>query len=1293
MKKMYLFTIMQVLCLLMIAQPFQQSYKIVQGGIPKKTGAIAKPNIQHNNAGRAATNAYISYLDDNANNASVTGDSFDLFYGRLNLRYGNRINLSYKYGGVFFDSLIDVQSSYPSLSLGSYAGKTVTVDSIQIIYLHERNITNKPDTLKFSVFNTNQVTVTGTGSAAVLNTPSLWSQTYFATGANDFNAIGTFLNPGIYSKVVPVNVTLPQGQAFGVRVDYQGDTTNKFNMLMGFRDNCLGSCLYSNSTIESNTFNYLNFTTATNVNLSGFSGIGNDCNGNSVVDQLIGCELYYGDFYIIAYVTVNTPGNAPTVVTTAASSITQTTATINGTVNAQSASTAVSFDWGLTTAYGNTATATPATVTGTTTTNVSANLTSLQPGTTYNYRVKGASANGLANGLNRTFTTLAQSGVNCVPNTSATGYSPTASGIACATNSQAYSQDITFRIPSSVTGLNVTTARIDSIVNLPSGLTATTNIIPAVYNGGSYGCFRISGTPNAACGQYRILIYATVNLAQVGPQSGELSSLAAQGSLPGYDPLFIRLVNTGVTCPAVNTSQTANFVSINCNTISLSVTISKTDATCSVKGSATANATGGTSYAYLWSNNGNTQTISNLNAGTYTVTVTNLGNGSTATASTTITLTGSISASTTTTNTTCGFNNGSATANGSGATGGYTYLWNTTSTAQTITALAAATYTVTITASGGCTATATTTVAGSSSTSVSMSKTDAGCNQNNGSATATPSGGSGYSYQWSNNGGNLQTISSLAPGVYTVTVTATGGCTAIGSVTIGVNNNNLSASAAVILQPACGQSNGSVSASVSGGTPNYSYVWNTNPTQSSATASGLGVGYYTVTVTDNNGCSAIASVSLSNVGAPNAGIAGTNAICAGASVQLTATGGGTYQWSNSLGSNATVNVNPSSTTTYTVTVSLNNCAAVASKILTVNQPATSTSNRTICKGQSVLFNGQFLTAGGTFKDTLQTINNCDSIITLNLTVNPPLTGSFSQTICKGLAFVFNGQSLTSTGAYKDTIQTLQGCDSIVTLNLTANPPLTGSFSQTICKGTAFVFNGQSLTATGAYKDTVSTAGGCDSIITLNLTINPALTGSFTQSICAGSSYVFSGKSLTVAGSYKDTVSTTGGCDSIITLNLVVNPLPTPTISQNGNILSTQSYSNYQWQLAGNNIPNANSQNYTATQNGNYTVVVTDNANCINTSPFLNYTSVGIKEIAPTLNVKLLPNPNNGSFKIELSDTKTYDVTITNIIGEIILTAQVQKEHNFTITDAAKGIYLVHIRKNNVAKTMRFSIIR
>jgi gliding motility-associated-like protein len=203
--------------------------------------------------------------------------------------------------------------------------------------------------------------------------------------------------------------------------------------------------------------------------------------------------------------------------------------------------------------------------------------------------------------------------------------------------------------------------------------------------------------------------------------------------------------------------------------------------------------------------------------------------------------------------------------------------------------------------------------------------------------------------------------------------------------------------------------------------------------------------------------------------------------------------------------------------------------------LVINPISTSIINQTICQGNSFL--GR--TISGTYIDTLVNAKGCDSIRTLNLIVNPKTFGTINQTICEGSSFLFNGFNRAVSGAYLDTLVNAKGCDSILTLNLTVNTKTFGITNQTICQGSSFLFNGINRTISGAYLDTLINAKGCDSILTLNLTVNSKTFSTINQTICEGSSFL----GRNTSGTYIDTLigANAKGCDSIRTLVLTVNP--------------------------------------------------------------------------------------------------------------------------------------------------------
>jgi gliding motility-associated-like protein len=115
----------------------------------------------------------------------------------------------------------------------------------------------------------------------------------------------------------------------------------------------------------------------------------------------------------------------------------------------------------------------------------------------------------------------------------------------------------------------------------------------------------------------------------------------------------------------------------------------------------------------------------------------------------------------------------------------------------------------------------------------------------------------------------------------------------------------------------------------------------------------------------------------------------------------------------------------------------------------------------------------------------------------------------------------------------------------VTTNLTVNSVLTSSVDASICEGQSYTLpDGSSATTTGTYAVTLASSGGCDSIVTTNLTVNSVLTSSVDASICEGQGYTLpDGSSATTTGTYAVTLASSGGCDSVIVTNIIVNDLP------------------------------------------------------------------------------------------------------------------------------------------------------
>jgi gliding motility-associated-like protein len=210
----------------------------------------------------------------------------------------------------------------------------------------------------------------------------------------------------------------------------------------------------------------------------------------------------------------------------------------------------------------------------------------------------------------------------------------------------------------------------------------------------------------------------------------------------------------------------------------------------------------------------------------------------------------------------------------------------------------------------------------------------------------------------------------------------------------------------------------------------------------------------------------------------------------------------------------------------------------------------------ICSGNAyTLPSGRVVSASGTYLDTLRYVSGCDSVrCSVQLQVTSVIQNTASIALCFGQTFTLpSGRVVSNAGLYRDTIRTVLGCDSLIT-NVTLNvlTPLSRSISAGLCAGQLYPLpSGRQVSQAGLFLDTVRTASGCDSIhFSVNLTVQPAFTSSISAAVCNGASYTLpGGRVVNSAGVYLDTLKTIGGgCDSIITVNLSNSPPLTVSLS-------------------------------------------------------------------------------------------------------------------------------------------------
>lgn len=214
----------------------------------------------------------------------------------------------------------------------------------------------------------------------------------------------------------------------------------------------------------------------------------------------------------------------------------------------------------------------------------------------------------------------------------------------------------------------------------------------------------------------------------------------------------------------------------------------------------------------------------------------------------------------------------------------------------------------------------------------------------------------------------------------------------------------------------------------------------------------------------------------------------------------------------------------------------------ASLDLTVLPITRDTIDATVCEGAAFyvdenvyLEEGEVVVGEQTIIFTLTSPNGCDSIIYLNVTGLPAARATESASTCSGIPYNWHGQDYYLGGTYVDTLQTILGCDSICTLLLTVEDVIHTDTAITLCYGEQIIINGQTITTSGIYTETIDNPEGCDEEIAWHVTAIGKLESHKRVVACKGTTYsddLIQGLTQEYHGS-TTTTSKVSGCDSTV----------------------------------------------------------------------------------------------------------------------------------------------------------------
>lgn len=311
-------------------------------------------------------------------------------------------------------------------------------------------------------------------------------------------------------------------------------------------------------------------------------------------------------------------------------------------------------------------------------------------------------------------------------------------------------------------------------------------------------------------------------------------------------------------------------------------------------------------------------------------------------------------------------------------------------------------------------------------------------------------------------------------------------------------------------------------------------------------------------------------------------------------------------------------------------------------------------------------------------------NGCESErLEMQVIVLSPSTGIDVQSACISYDWIDGNTYNTSNNTATYTLTNAVGCDSVVTLNLTIFTPTSGTDVQTACGSYDWIDGNTYTSSNNTATYTLTSAVGCDSVVTLDLTILTPTSGTDVQTACGSYDWIDGNTYSSSNNSATYTLTNAAGCDSVVTLNLTINPNPTASATDNNNgTISANSASSYQWMdcNAGTPIAGATLQTYTPAVVGQYSVVITDANGCSDESDCLTFNYLSLDELS-TIQLEVHPNPTSSSFSV-ITNLENAAYQVTDAKGAMITSGIVFSGSVIDLSLYQSGVYFLNVVHEN-----------
>ncbi len=309
-----------------------------------------------------------------------------------------------------------------------------------------------------------------------------------------------------------------------------------------------------------------------------------------------------------------------------------------------------------------------------------------------------------------------------------------------------------------------------------------------------------------------------------------------------------------------------------------------------------------------------------------------------------------------------------------------------------------------------------------------------------------------------------------------------------------------------------------------------------------------------------------------------------------------------------------------------------------------------------------------------FQDDAKTSLGAGDVFTMKLNGCELTFSSSQETDCDSYTTPNMQFTWDTSGLYRYVVPNSQGCDSLITVDLTINYSQDSSVDIISCDEYTVPSGGSTYTSSGTYFDTIPTSQGCDSLITIDLSILSSSSSNISETSCefyespAGNTY-------TSSGMYQDVLINGVGCDSLITIDLtILEPVENEIITNGDTLIASAENVTYQWIDCNGDglISGETNQMFVPDESGSYKVEIVSNS-CPSETPCTEF----IYRERPCIE-EIYPNPVNGPLEIHLGDSfSNSELTLYDVRGREIYSESFREVSNITLDlSPASGMYLI-----------------